>query len=322
MTVWTPTAEWLDDIYAREVRPAVFDRSVTTDHPTLVMVGGQPAAGKSRAGEWATAQHDPMAEVTGDDLRYLHPDFRRLKRDDPMAMPNVTQAVSGPLVRRCLDEAVERRYSLLLEGVFRDPAVTVATIERFHAAGFTVHAVAVAVPPQLSRASAINRFLTQGRWTPPSAHDSAVQSLPGTVQQVATHRDVARFTVVDRSGVLRDSTIPGAGRGEEMRAVVQHAHTRSLTDVEARQVATLQRAIVGAATTPGTRLSDLGPDAAGRATRWAEHGTTTPPDPAVTLPAAIAASFPHPPQTRPRSRPARQTRPSRSGRSPGTDLGR
>lgn len=327
MSDWEPTPEWLDAAYAREVRPAVFGHAEAVDSPTLVMIGGQPAAGKTRAGQWAAAQHlGPLPEVTGDDLRYLHPDYRWLKRHAPLQMPNVTQRVSGPLVARCIDEAVNRRYSLQLEGVFRNAAVVTDTVDRFHSAGYTVHVVALAVPPPVSRVSAVQRFVTEGRWTPPTAHDSAVQALPATAQALATHRHVDRFTVVDRSGTLMDSTAPGPDRGQQARTVMHHAHTRPLTAAEARDVSELRRVIAAAAASPGTRLFHLGAEVAASTTRWAEQGPDPSPASATTTttsPAVVAASFPDPAAAATRTGPPATGRPAhRRNPKPGPGLDR
>lgn len=271
MSEWTPTQEWLDEVFDREVRPDVFAHAESVGTPTLVMVGGQPAAGKTRACDWAAAQHDQtFSTVTGDDLRYLHPDYRHLQAHAPLDMPNITQRVSGPLVGRCINEALINRYPLILEGVFRDADLTESTAERFHRAGFTVHAVAVATPPAVSRVSAVHRFLQQARWTPPSAHDSAVEAIPDTVHVLAASPHVARVTVVDRSGrILADSGQVDRQRVLQSRNAIEHAHTRPLTEQEHATTTALQQAISRSAATPGNRLFDLGPVTAARTLLWA-----------------------------------------------------
>jgi UDP-N-acetylglucosamine kinase len=203
--------------------------------PTLVLLGGQPAAGKSGTQDAITARHQDMAAITGDEFRMHHPKFITLARADPLGMPNTTSAVAGPLVRRCLDHALGIRYdvdgqpglhraeqySVLLEGVFSDSDMVLSTIEEFAKAGFDVHAYAMAVPEHLSRLSAENRFLRsetpyQARWTPPTAHDRSYSRLPDTLRAVERSERVSHIEVWTRTGPIYvgdrrgDGTWPGS----------------------------------------------------------------------------------------------------------------
>lgn len=101
-------------------------------------------------------------------------------------MPAATAPVSGGLVKLALDHALERRYSVLLEGTFRDPGMVTGTATRFAEAGYRVEVVAVATPAPVSRLSAeMSRLSAEmrslgdgpnepGRWTPPEAHETAL----------------------------------------------------------------------------------------------------------------------------------------------------
>lgn len=217
----------------------------------MVTLGGQPGAGKSRATQYARELHDvELVAINGDDFRALHPEFKRLQRDNPEGMPAVTQAVSGPLVARAVEYAREHRVSVLVEGTFRDPVMVLDTARRFHESGFEVHAVALAVPPEVSRASTLGRFYEtlgtdQNRWTPPEAHDAALAAMPATVEALGRSEVVSRVTVLDREGrVLMDGSRPGEARAQSARAVIEVAHSRALTSQE--------RALVSSVTRPAT----------------------------------------------------------------------
>ena len=103
MSGWEPDRAWLDARFDRAVRSTLFARREPEVHPVAVLLGGQPGAGKSRAAQFARELHDQvLVVINGDDFRALHPDFKRLQRDDPEQMPRVTQAVSAPLVERSI----------------------------------------------------------------------------------------------------------------------------------------------------------------------------------------------------------------------------
>lgn len=239
MSSWSPDEAWLDQIFETEVLPDVFASSSAQAPPVVVLLGAQPGAGKTRAGQFAQELHGGgLTAIVGDDFRALHPDFKRLQRDDPEAMPQVTQAVSGPLVKRCLEYARAHRISVLVEGTFRDPDMVLATTRSFREAGFDVHVVALAVPPEVSRASTLGRFYEtlgtdQNRWTPPAAHEAAVAAMPRTVAHLARATQVGRFTILDRDGVmLEDSADPGPQREEQMRSRIEIVYRRPLTTAE------------------------------------------------------------------------------------------
>lgn len=238
----------------------------------LVLIGGQPGAGKTRGTHFAQALHEErVVVVSGDDYRYLHPEYKRLQREDPEQMPVVTQPVSSGMVERALDYARKNRVSVLVEGTFRNPTVATGTAEAFHRDGFDVHVVALAVPPQVSRAATLSRYYEtlgteQNRWTPPASHDAAVAGMTGTVEALARSSTVARVTVLSREGeVLADSEEPGEERARQMRSVIEHAHTRPLTADEQELVDAIEGAALPApraATPPRAPVASRGEDVA------------------------------------------------------------
>ncbi|QVJ03475.1 zeta toxin family protein (plasmid) [Nocardiopsis eucommiae] len=174
--------------------------------PTLVLVGGQPGAGKSRAmATVAQGRQEELVPLSGDDLRPFHPAFTRLAQDHPWLMPNATAQASGAWVRRCIDHALQNRYSLLLEGVFRNPHVVAQTIDRFAAAGYRVEVVGLAVPYRDSLLATLGRYLypadtETARWTPATAHDSAYNMIPSTLQAAEDTAGTHQLHITNREG--------------------------------------------------------------------------------------------------------------------------
>ncbi|WP_017558050.1 zeta toxin family protein [Nocardiopsis baichengensis] len=199
----------LDRRFATRVRPFVFGGyPKPSGRPTLVLLGAQPAAGKSSAAASVTRRHPEGALVplTGDELRPFHPDYSRVAAEAPLMMPNVTSQASGQWVKRAIDYAERERHSLLLEGVFRDPEMVVGTAERFDRAGFDVEAVGLAVRAEESLLSSVGRYLHPGegvdvgRWTPLGAHESAYPMIPQTLRACQDSPHLSRITVTDRTG--------------------------------------------------------------------------------------------------------------------------
>ncbi|MFF0818371.1 zeta toxin family protein [Rhodococcus sp. NPDC003318] len=201
------TTEFLDHIFATKVRRQVFEDAVRpeTNRPVMIFVGAQPGAGKTRAMEMAVrdaARAHPVV-ISGDDFRQYHPDYRRLIAEDPTRMPAVTAELSGPMVRRSLDHAKQQRYSVALEGTFRDEAMVLATAHEFAQEGYEIHVVAVATQPEVSRLSIEDRYLSaprvRARWTPPTAHDLTIATSGHVLETLEASDVVDRISVYTRA---------------------------------------------------------------------------------------------------------------------------
>lgn len=197
----------VEAVFDDDVRELVFAdaRRPQAGRPRLILLGGQPAAGKSSAQDMLLnrfASANPVP-ITGDDFRRFHPDYHEAMRTDQLSMPNVTATLSGPLVARCLDEALDNRYSVLLEGTFRDSHMVLGTVQRFSEAGYAVDVAAVATRPEVSRLSAEKRYLDAGpdqaRWTPPTAHDASYEAMPETLARLEEDPRVDTVSVFTRN---------------------------------------------------------------------------------------------------------------------------
>jgi predicted kinase len=268
------TGAWLRRVFEANVRDDVFGGYLPTPNaPLLVLLGGQPAAGKTNAQEAVIAANAAaqLVPVTGDDLREYHPDYLALARREPLQMPAATAAVSGGLVRLALDHALDHRYSVLLEGTFRDSEMVAATARRFAEAGYRVEVVAVAAPAAVSRLSAEQRSLGRngrfGRWTPPQAHEDGLAGSPTTVAALEGLPAVSRVQVRTRDRLVYDNTRDAAGawsrepagaavlRAEQGRELAPSDAAKWLRDyADTFRKAQSRPGYLGAATIPAYRL--------------------------------------------------------------------
>lgn len=204
MTDYRLSGEELHSRFRGTVSRTVFDDYEPSAEPTLVLLGAQPAAGKSRSRARLLEQHPDMVPLDGDALRKSHPAYAELMRTDPVAMPNATAQASGAWVGMSIDHAREHRYSLMLEGTFRDPDMTLNTAREFARDGYHVHVVGLGVNEKTSRLDGVNRYLSPGpdsnRWTPADAHDVGYRHAPDTVQACEDSPHVHQITITDRSG--------------------------------------------------------------------------------------------------------------------------
>lgn len=201
------TETQLRQTFDEEISPDLFRRTTPGGQPVLILLGGQPGAGKTRATEEVLREYSQtVTEIVGDDLRAYHPAYRQLLRESPALMPDATAQASGAWVRMAIDHALEHRHSIIVEGTFRRPELTLGEAHRFHEAGFSTHLVALAVPAPVSRLSTFQRYVDgvresgQARWTPLKAHEAGFEGTPHTVADAEQSPDVDRISVYARSG--------------------------------------------------------------------------------------------------------------------------
>lgn len=213
------TDKQLRDRFDERVKDFVFSGYAPQDQPVLVLLGGQPAAGKSQAMAAAHQRHaeQQLVPLTGDELRPFHPQHQEILENEPWLFPDATGQASGAWVRMSIEHARENRYSLMLEGVFRDPAMTVSTAEEFAGLGYRVEVVGLGVRAERSRLDSLYRFLEGGRWTPPDLHDLSDRMMPETIAATEASPAVHRITITDRTGAdlyVNDRSPDGRWIGE------------------------------------------------------------------------------------------------------------
>lgn len=197
----------IEEIYRSLIQPTLFDGSPGAEFaPTLVLLGGQPGSGKSRASARLLAEHEGMVALSGDDLRIYHPHYRDIISTQPEQAGEVLAEATRPWVRSAIRDSLVGRRSLLLEGTFGDPDVTLATAVRFRDAGFRVRIVAVASPRVLSVVTAASRYLrdrklgSPARFTRLSAHTLGYDGTTRLVGSLDASAPVDQVTVVSRNG--------------------------------------------------------------------------------------------------------------------------
>lgn len=222
--------EELDRIYRTFIRPLLFEPAPDSGSaPTLVLLGGQPGAGKSRAAARLAAEHGaPITPISGDDLRIFHPDYRRLVSANPEQAGPVLAEATSAWVRAAIQDALETRRSLLLEGTFGDPTITLATAARFRQAGFQVRIVAVASPRVLSIITAASRYLRDlragapARFTRLSAHDRGYEGTALLIESLDSATPSDRITILSRNGnILYDHHAQGDMSPDGARAALR-----------------------------------------------------------------------------------------------------
>ncbi len=201
--------EALDRVYVDLVRPLLFEDLSASASPELIVVGGQPGAGKTAA--TVQAVRDLMrlgggvAYINGDELRPFHPQYAELVAADRSTAADKTGADVGLWVERAIQEAAAGRFHAVIETTMRQPNVVRRTSEQFTAQGFGFEMRVVVVDPEASQLGIYERFATGlaspsalPRFTLQNYHADALVQMPKTLAAVAKLAKDVRF--IDRQG--------------------------------------------------------------------------------------------------------------------------
>lgn len=199
----------VDRIYSRSIRPDLLDDVPRSNHPTAVIVGGQPGAGKSYVLAQVRAHLASTvgiaATIAGDEVREYHPYWRSHARIDPQAAQR-TQADAGAWFARLTTDGIEKKANLIFETSMRQPDAVLKLAERLRGSGYEVGAVVLAVDKDLSRQATLTRYDVARsvgdvpRFVPAALHDGAYDRLRDTVSRLESERAVDRIQLITRDG--------------------------------------------------------------------------------------------------------------------------
>lgn len=199
----------VDRIYSRSIRPDLLDDVPRSKHPTAVIVGGQPGAGKSYVLAQVRAHLASTvgiaATIAGDEVREYHPYWRSHARIDPQAAQR-TQADAGAWFARLTTDGIEKKANLIFETSMRQPDAVLKLAERLRGSGYEVGAVVLAVDKDLSRQATLTRYDVARsvgdvpRFVPAALHDGAYDRLRDTVSRLESERAVDRIQLITRDG--------------------------------------------------------------------------------------------------------------------------
>lgn len=209
MSDWDISEDERNRILRREILPLYFPADSSSDAPTLVLVSGQPGAGRTRPAPNLFEEYGGELTVwNGDDLRAFHPHYLRLNSDQSPDAAQVLARATAAWVRDGIRFARENRRSLVLGGTFQESAVAVATATGFAAAGFATRVVVVASRRAESLLTVVSRYLrgiqadAPARYTSREAHDRGLAATRTLVAAVEEAPSVDRLTILGRDGEM------------------------------------------------------------------------------------------------------------------------
>ena len=150
--------------------------------PAAVILGGQPACGKSGVANVVNVKNDHLV-INGDDYRRYHPDAKYLISHLPEEFPTITQNFSNIFTENLITDGSALRYNLIIEGTMRNPNVPAKTAALLRKQGYRVGAAVIAAHPKITELGTYRRYVEQvesygsGRLADIDSHNQACAGL-------------------------------------------------------------------------------------------------------------------------------------------------
>lgn len=179
------------------------------NEPTLVILGGQPGAGKSSIIDMIEGRFNSnIVVLNGDEFKPYYPGYKQLLKTDPNKASKIVQEYSNYVVDAVKQELMQQRYNLIIEGTMRNPNIPINTAKLARDDGYIVEACVIATNYYASRVGCINRYELDkfnsgvGRSVPVASHDEAYTNIPNTLQQLIASKQFKDILIYSRYGEI------------------------------------------------------------------------------------------------------------------------
>ncbi|MFF7975813.1 zeta toxin family protein [Streptomyces sp. NPDC007905] len=272
------------NVLHRVILPAATQSAVAQAQPVVVVVAGQPGAGKTEIADFVQAALDRRGGAVRVD-RDLYKPFHRHYASALAADIRTAGALVRPdtaLWQAAIETHVrEMGYDAVVESALADPDDFRISSRAYRAAGHRVEVVALATPEALSQLGIVDRFLTEataggGRYVSWENHDTCAKNMLATLTAIEDEQLADRVTVVRRDGTVlyaNELNRDGGWRGRLAAArAVQRERSRPWTAPETasfrRELARTDRRVHAELVSEDRRLA-VQRDTE-RATAWSE----------------------------------------------------
>jgi hypothetical protein len=164
-----------------------FDNAKREKHPVAIILGGQPASGKTQLFEHIQDNIYPDKQfvvINGDEYRSHHPRSIDIEIEHGKNYADKTQSFANNLVKFMKEECIKKQYNFILESTFRNIGTIKDTSEELKKENYKTAVHALSVPYWDSILGIFERYEGQikakgsGRFSPITTHNEAFTALP------------------------------------------------------------------------------------------------------------------------------------------------
>ena len=199
----------------RILYPALIGGILPSHEPLGIVLGGQPASGKTTLIAFISQKVYPERDfvvINGDEYRKYHPNYYALNQVYGRNAPDHTQKFANELVEFFKQECLRLQLDFVIEGTMRSLDVVSRTCTELKNAGFRIEAHVLAVPYQDSLLGIYWRYEGGklrdgiGRFSPLKSHHQAFINIPVNLDKALQDSLFDSIAVYKRD--LADELIP------------------------------------------------------------------------------------------------------------------
>ncbi|MEG2485037.1 MAG: zeta toxin family protein, partial [Clostridia bacterium] len=200
------------------------------ENPRAYILGGQSGSGKTTLHRiFKDRLKGNCVIINGDDFRQYHPRYKELKEKYGEDSVSKLGAFSGKMVEALVEDFSKDKYNLIVEGTLRTPSVPLETAEKLKDKGYSVELSVMAVKPQISYLSTIDRYekmLDKGsvtRITPKAHHDNIVDKIADNLSEIYNSDVMDNISVYNRERecLYNQREIPNVDPGDVLENVLR-----------------------------------------------------------------------------------------------------
>jgi UDP-N-acetylglucosamine kinase len=175
------------EVAQRVLLETSFDDVTKEQNPLAIILGGQPASGKTKLFEHIQNNIYPDKQfvfINGDNYRSLHPRSVEIAIEHDKDYADITQPFANNLVTFMKEECTKRKYNFILESTFRNIGTITDTSKELKTKKYKTAVHTLSVPYWDSILGIFERYEGEikqtglGRFSPLATHDEAFKALP------------------------------------------------------------------------------------------------------------------------------------------------
>ncbi|GGV53452.1 zeta toxin family protein [Streptomyces spectabilis] len=212
-----------EDVLERVLLPAIADSAVPQARPVVVVVGGQPGAGKTKVADLVQAalgQRGGAVRIGRDLYKAAHRHHAAALATDVRTAGATIRADTSFWQSAIEDYVREHGLDAVVESALADPDDFRTSSAAYRRSRHRIEVVALATPEAWSQLGILDRFLTEaadgtgGRFVSWANHDTCATAMLTTLAVIEAEQLADRITVVTRDAtVLYDNElVDGAWR--------------------------------------------------------------------------------------------------------------